>query len=85
VNDLLIAVNNVKAGLHHIHPLIYAMTHGKDSLEHLHEPGVSAGGGGGGTTVVGSVSRSHIWRKRSVMASWFLRNYKVKWLMCTSL
>jgi hypothetical protein len=35
MNDLLIAVNNVEVHLHHIHALIYAMAHGKDTLEHL--------------------------------------------------
>jgi hypothetical protein len=71
VNDLLIAMNNVKSGLHHIHALICVTSHDKDTLEHLQEPRVGAGGGGG-TTVVGSVSRSHIWRRRSATASWIL-------------
>jgi hypothetical protein len=81
VNDLLIAVNNVEAGLHHIHALICVMTHGKDLLEHLQEPEVGAGGGGG-TTAMGSTSRSRIWRRRSAIASWILRNCRAKRLMC---
>jgi hypothetical protein len=81
VNDILITVNNVEAGLHHIHALIYVMAHGKDTPETLQEPGVGAGGGGD-TTAAGNVSRSHIWRRRSAMTSWILRNCRAKWLMC---
>jgi hypothetical protein len=82
VNYLLIGVNNVEAGLHHIHVLIYATTHGKDPLEHLQEHRVGAGGGGGGgTTAVGIARWSHIWR-RSAMTSWILQNCRAKQLMC---
>jgi hypothetical protein len=81
MNDLLIAVNNVEVGLHHIHVLICALTHGKDTSEHLQEPEVDAEGGGG-TTAMGSASRSHIWRRRSATTSWILQNCRVKRLMC---
>jgi hypothetical protein len=35
VNDLLTAANNMNLLLHHIHMLICAMAHGKDTREHL--------------------------------------------------
>jgi hypothetical protein len=82
MNDLLIAVNNVEVGLHHIHALICVTAHGKDTLEHLQEPRVGDGGGGGCTTTVSSASRSHIWRRRSATTSWILQNCRVKRLMC---
>jgi hypothetical protein len=31
---------------------------------------------------VGSVSRSHIWRRISAIVSWILQNYRAKLLMC---
>jgi hypothetical protein len=83
VNDVLVAAKNVEVLLHHIHTLICAMAHSKDTPEHVQETGVGAGGGGGGgTTTAGSVSRSHNWRRRSAMASWILWNSRAKWLMC---
>jgi hypothetical protein len=81
MNDHLIAMNNVKVGLHHIHVLICVMTHGKDPPEHLQEPGVGARGEGC-TTAAGSASRSHIWRRRSATTTWTLQNCRAKRLMC---
>jgi hypothetical protein len=81
MNDLLVAMNNLHLLLHHIHVLIYSMTHGKDTSEHLQNPNV--GTGGGGTTTVGSVRRSHSWRRRScAMNPWILGSSGVKRLMC---
>jgi hypothetical protein len=68
VNDLLVATNNVQVVPHHIHALICVTTHSKDTPEHLQETRVGAEGGGG-TTVAGSVSRSHIYRRRSATVS----------------
>jgi hypothetical protein len=68
MNDLLVVVNNVKAVLHHILALICVTAHSKDTPKHLQEIGVGVGGGGGNTTT-SCISRSHIWRRRSAMAS----------------
>jgi hypothetical protein len=78
VNDLLVAADNLHALLYHIQTLIGTAAYGEDTLEHLQEPGVGAGGGGG-TTTLGSVSRSHNWRRRrSTMSPWILGNYGMK-------
>jgi hypothetical protein len=81
VNDILVAVNNVEVALHHIHALICAMAHSKDTLKHFQETGVGAGEGGG-TTATGSASMSHIWKRRNVMTSWTFQNCRAKRLMC---
>jgi hypothetical protein len=59
VNDVLVAVNNVEALLHHIHTLISVVAYSEDTSKHLQEPGVGAREGGG-TTMVGGVRRNHI-------------------------
>jgi hypothetical protein len=46
MNDLLVSSKNVGVALKDIHALVGATTHGKDTLEHLQEAGVSTGGGG---------------------------------------
>jgi hypothetical protein len=85
VNDLLVAVNNLKALFQHIHALICAMAHGEDTLEHLQEARVGDGGGGD-TIAVGSASKSHSWRRRgSPMSYWILQNCRAKQLMCNIL
>jgi hypothetical protein len=68
--------------IHHIHVLVGAMAHSKDTPEHLQEVRVSAGGGGGSTTAVGSVRRSYIQRRRGVAVHWSLGNSRAKRLMC---
>jgi hypothetical protein len=80
MKEILVAANNVEVLLHHIHALIYAMAHSKDTPEHLQEVRVGAEGGGG-TTTSGSV-KSHMQRRREVMTSWTLQNCRAKWLMC---
>jgi hypothetical protein len=52
VNDLLVALDDLNALLHHLCELIYAMTHGKYTPEHLQDGGIGARGGGGTTTQV---------------------------------
>jgi hypothetical protein len=85
VNDLLVAVDNQHALLYHIQTLIYEAAHVEDTLEHLQESGDGARGGVG-TTTVGSVSRSHSWRRRrSAMSPWILGNCGAKRLMCNVL
>jgi hypothetical protein len=85
VDNLLVAPNDLNALLHHIHALICAVAHGKDTTEHLQNPGVGARGGGG-TTAAGSASRSHGWRRRRrAMGPWILGNGWMKCLMCSIL
>jgi hypothetical protein len=81
VNNLLVPVKNVDAAIHNIHAPLCVMTHGKDTLKHLHDAGVSTGGRGG-TITVGSVRRGHIQRRRGVATTWRLGNSRVKRLMC---
>jgi hypothetical protein len=65
MDDLLVALHNLKALLHHIHALIYAPAHSEYPSEHLQDNSVGAGGGEG-TTTVGSVRRSHNRSRRVV-------------------
>jgi hypothetical protein len=81
VNILLVPVKNVNETIHDIHAPLCAMTHSKDTLEHLQEAKVGTRGGGG-TTALGIVRRSYIRRRRDVLANWSLRNSRVKRLMC---
>jgi hypothetical protein len=65
VNNLLVLSKNVSAALKDVHALVGAMAHGKDTLEHLQEVGVSTGGGGD-TTATGMTRRGNIHRRRGV-------------------
>jgi hypothetical protein len=49
MDNLLVAPNNLKALLHHIHALICVMAHGEDTSEYLQKTGVRARGRGGTT------------------------------------
>jgi hypothetical protein len=81
VDNPLVVRNYLKALLHHIHALIRVMTHGNSTPEHLQEAGVGTRRGGG-TITVGSVRRSHSWRRRSnVVSPWILGHYGEKGLM----
>jgi hypothetical protein len=82
VDNLLVVPNYLKALLHHIHVLIHAMAHGKDTLEHLQEARVGTRGGGS-TTTLGSARRSNNWRSRCcVVSPWILGHCGAKRLMC---
>jgi hypothetical protein len=64
VDNLLVASNYLKALVYHIQALVCAMTHGKDTFEHLQDTGVGAIGEGG-TTAAGSAGRSNSWSRRA--------------------
>jgi hypothetical protein len=81
VDNLLVALNNLKALLHHSQ-LIRVMAYGEDTYKHLQEARDGAGGGGG-TTAVSSVKGRDSWSRRaSTMSQWILGHYGVKWFMC---
>jgi hypothetical protein len=85
VDNLLDVSNYLKALIHHIHVLIRATTHGKDTPEHLQETRAGASGGGG-ATIVGRVRRSHSWKRRSSAVSpQILGHCGAKWFMCVIL
>jgi hypothetical protein len=79
MNDLLVASDDLNVLLHHLHTLICATAHGKDTPEHLRDAKVGARGGGG-------AGRSHNWSRRAFMMSpWILEHYVAKRVMLTSL
>jgi hypothetical protein len=73
--DLLVALHNLKALIHHIQTLISASTCGKDTMEHLQDAGVGSRSRGG-TTTVGSARRgsSRSSRKISMRGPWIPRH-----------
>jgi hypothetical protein len=81
MDNLLVALHNLKALLNHIHVLIYALTHGKDTSEHLQDARVGTRGGGS-TTIAGSTGRSGSWSGgASTMSPWILGHYGAKRVM----
>jgi hypothetical protein len=78
VNNLLVALHNLKVLIHHIQTLISAPACGKDTLEHLQDARVGSRSKAG-TTTAGSVSRSS--RRTSTRSPWILGHYRVKRVM----
>jgi hypothetical protein len=78
VNNLLVALHNLKALIHHIQTLISASACGKDTPEHLQDAGVGSMSGGG-TTTVDSVRKSS--RRTSTRSPWILGHCKTKRVM----
>jgi hypothetical protein len=82
VNNLLVAPHNLKVLLHHIHALIRAPAHDKDTPEHLQDARVE-NRSGGGTITTGSAGRSSSKSGRtSTRSPWILGHCGVKRLMC---
>jgi hypothetical protein len=82
VNNLLVALHNLKALIHHIQKLISASACGKDILEHVQDAGVGSRSGGD-TTTVGSVRRSsnRSNRRTSTRSPWILGHRRAKRVM----
>jgi hypothetical protein len=82
VNNLLVALHNLKALIHHIQILISASACGKDIPEHLQDAGVGSKSGGG-TTIAGSVRRSssRSSRRTSMRSPWIHGHCRAKRVM----
>jgi hypothetical protein len=79
VDNLLVALHNLKGLLHDIHALIHVSARGKDTPKYLQDAGVETRNGGGDTTTVGSAGKSG---GASTMSPQIIRHCGAKWLMC---
>jgi hypothetical protein len=82
VNNLLVALHNLKALIHHIQTLISALACGKDTPEHLQDAGVGSRSERG-TTTVGTVRRSS--SRTSMRTPWILGHCRAKRVMTHTL